>query len=331
MISYYYKTEIEELIAKILSSSSLKGMLMSTIQDRLLNCPVFRELENSRISFLFEKMPEDIFLETFGFDGVIEQINERELWVVKSYFDLFFEYKKTFSYLFTIIPLEMMYSCFDTLHSAGEDRLFSFYERKDREKTLLSRLIKLRGLSISKLSVLTNINYNTVEKYTRDNRYIFSASFENIHKLSKVLDVNPEIFLEKLDIDIKEERYDSSLKELQSNNVFDNAIFYSFLYHENNFAKKSYKHNSENRVFSSSFFQFQIIDLKQEKEVYAKIERTKYNNVIVFDQFGELDITKIVANNDMNIFVINEKSYYKVLFKSTGVQKGPNKAFKFIK
>ena len=331
MISYFYKTEIEQLLGKILSSRSLNNMLTSSIEERLLNCPIILELEKSSMSFLFNKMPEEIFEETFGFEGKIEQINVKDLWVSKSYLDLFFEYHKSFSYIFTIIPLGTMYASFETLHTVGEDRLFSFYERKEKEKTLLSRLIKLRSLSISKLSILTNISYNTIEKYTRDNKYLYAACYENIYLLSKALDVDSKIFLSKLNLDILEERYDKSLTTYSNNDIIDNALFYSFLYNENMLAKKNYQYDKINRVFSSSSADFQIIELEKEEDVYLTIKKSKYNNIIVFDRNNEFDVSKLKHKEGANVYIISGKHYYKVIVNDVAIQKERDKQFDFIR
>lgn len=329
MISYYYKTEIEELLAKILSSSSIKGMLSSTIQDRLLMCPILKELENSSISFLFNKMPEEIFKETFGFDGVIEDIDVNDLWVAKSYLDLFFEYKKPFSYLFTVIPLGMMYANFETLHIVGEDFLYRYYERKENEKSLLSRLISLRNLSIHKLAVVTGISYNTIEKYTRDNKFIYTASFENIYKLSKALDVSENIFIRKLDIDVLEER-DINSPSIVSNELIDNIIFYSFLYQENMLAKKSYIYDKNARTFTSNSTSFLMISLEDDGDNYAKLNSSSFPNIIVFDRHNEIILSKIKMKENQNVYVINATKIYKLSSINNVVSIGEQKDIVYI-
>ena len=174
------------------------------IEERISKSHFVHELENDfNESYLYEYSLIDILKDIYP----RETFNEQEVldydvlsaWIAEAYTRLFYKFHKPFAYLFLYFPLCDMEHAFNIYHEMDWTQLYSYYLDRTKGKTILSSLLDKKDLTMNQLSVLTGINVNTILSYCRSDEKAFSASFSNIMKISKVLDINPNIFLEEID------------------------------------------------------------------------------------------------------------------------------------
>ena len=201
MISYNRIPYVQDLLSYILFAGFASRYSAETIQEKLLNSSFVYFLENNKEKHFLNNIDENNLLVQIY--EVVEPVSFYSVnaicrWSANMYIDLFYKYHKSFSYLFLIIPLKDMIVLFDIYHEMDESQLFDLYQKREKELRLLPRLLKEKRKSIRELSILTGISENTLTYYSRDNKNIYNASFANIVLLAGALDVDENIFKEKI-------------------------------------------------------------------------------------------------------------------------------------
>lgn len=189
-------------IAQLISGSIYLSSRIETVEERLLKSEIIKDLEDNDESFLNVPL-ETIFMNTFNIEPplkVFGLFNSCFYWVSEAYLRLFFRYKKSFSYLFLLLPLKKCIELFELYHQMDFKEMYKLFERLMNENKILPLLIKKNVLTMKTLSKLSNINYYSIDSYCRNDNKLFNASYKNLLSLSKTLNVNINIFLEKLDI-----------------------------------------------------------------------------------------------------------------------------------
>lgn len=193
------------ILAELISGPLYLKSRPEAIEYRLLKSEIIKDFEQSDESFLNEPL-EYIYMNIYEMEPPLElfgRFNNCFYWVSEVYIRLFFKYKKSFSYLFLILPLKKCIEMFEIYHQMDFSQTYKEFEKYMEQYKILPMLIKKNNLTMKKLAKLTNINYNSIDAYCRSDLKLFGASFENIISLSKALDVNINIFLNKLNLEIK--------------------------------------------------------------------------------------------------------------------------------
>lgn len=191
-------------LAQLISCSLYLSSTPEAVEDRLLKSQFIKDLENSDESFLNEPL-EYIFINTFNADPPIKVFglfNSCFYWVSEVYVRLFIKYKKSFSYLFLLLPLRKCVELFELYHQMDFKETYDLFENIMNKTKILPSLIKKNNLTMHSLSEVAKINYNSIDAYCRSDEKLFGASYKTMISLSKVLNVNLNIFLKEIDIDI---------------------------------------------------------------------------------------------------------------------------------
>jgi len=202
-----HETNVKKYIdslAQLISCSIYLSSRPESVEQRLLKSEIIIGLENSDESFLNQPL-EYLFMNTFNIEPPIKVFglfNSLFYWVSEVYIRLFIKYKKSFSYLFLLLPLRKLIEMFELYHQMDFSETYSVFENLMKEKRILPLLINKNNLTMKKLSELTKINYNTIDFYCRSDEKLFSGSYANLLILSKALKVDGNIFLKELNIEI---------------------------------------------------------------------------------------------------------------------------------
>ena len=119
-------------------------------------------------------------------------------WSGQCYFDLQRKINKSFSYIFLKLPLNQMLDIYKIFHEMDFSSLVEYFEKKEKEKTILRLLCDYKKISLNKLSKATSISVNTLSKYNASDEALYKGSFQNIIKIARFFEVPTSLFIETL-------------------------------------------------------------------------------------------------------------------------------------
>lgn len=159
--------------------------------------------------------------------------------MAESYIKLFFDFNKSFEYIFLYWPLERFANNYGVYHEMDYSNLRNDFKEAISECTLLKKLAQKVGLKITEISKLTGINANSIDKYSRSDDALYGASNNTLYTLSMLFGVKTNIFATNLSVFLDNSIYlfDKSNDTLRSflgmyfANYFDKRISeYDFEY-----------------------------------------------------------------------------------------------------
>ena len=173
------------------------GFSDDLITSKIIDDPFFDCFENNDYLILLKYSLEEIIANVFNKKNAVVDYNKplisEYVWAGNMYFLLLNDYHIPLERIFLIWPLSTMIEKYNPYHEMPSNSLYENYRSDELKINIFKQLKKRSGLSISKISILTGINENTLKSYLRDNR-IFDASFENINLLSKAFNIKPSVF-----------------------------------------------------------------------------------------------------------------------------------------
>lgn len=205
MINYINYDRLVELFARIFHYGFINEFHPKAIEGRIINSQIVNFLETNKDYFLEEKNDDEIICDLYSLNKnhqIDMNFSNLSLWIANAYLNLFFEFKKSFAYLFLYISLEEMVDKFDLYHEMDVTQMFEYFANQIKEKTLLSNLLKEKKLTTKQLSVLSGISINTLNGYCKSDSILYGASYEYVSLISQILNVKPNIFLKKLYISL---------------------------------------------------------------------------------------------------------------------------------
>ena len=76
--------------------------------------------------------------------------------------------------------------------------LIQFFNKIEKEKTILRLLCEQKKCSLTKLSAATGINAATLSKYNASDDCLYNGSFQNITKIARYFDAPINLFLKEI-------------------------------------------------------------------------------------------------------------------------------------
>lgn len=231
-----------------------RGYSYSAIEERIAKSDIVRDLENGDAYFLNQKNPEDIAKEIYNIPEKIDYLMESNalaMWLGDIYTKLFFRKNKSLSYLFLYFPLENAIDAFDLYHEIDVTQLLKRFDEIEKDNTILSLLLKKKGLKARELSALTRININTVVSYKRSNENVYNAKYQHIYQISSVLKVNPNIFVERINNYTNSQMYDFD-KDNPTYRLY--LAYYLACYYDKEIAETKYKQVNNTLVNGDNVF-----------------------------------------------------------------------------
>lgn len=297
-----------DLFENIFSIAICKCMRLETLEDNIINSSIVNSLEKNDDSFLFRNEKDDLIDEIFKikisrFDYIKHYDKAR--WAAEAYISLFLRYKKSFEYLFLYIRLSKMLELYEFYHEQDISQLYVYFEMLTTQKTLLSKLKKKEKMSTSLLSKATGISENTIEKYSKNDMYLYKASFEKIYALSIIFDVKPNIFAKALLINT-EKTIENKISILMS------QIGFGFLsYYDENYRIEDYEYDSEQGLYIPKDINRKSVLVVSEPESIPDCNYQAENIVLVIVTNRPQEI-KNKAINYGKVVVVSQNSVYEM-------------------
>ena len=203
---YYYelKHRCIDKIATLFVMAVNTKIHLKVITRRLENSELIKQIENNNYNKIFDEDCNNLFKEIFGYEyadvSPFMDFNEA-YWCGYIYVSIFYKFQKPFSYIFKILPLDVLMNKYSVYHEMDIDQMYDFFLDKEKEETILSRILKERKMSLSALSKKTGISINTLKKYKYDNNNLYNGKFSIIKKIADYLQINDHVFLEHINIE----------------------------------------------------------------------------------------------------------------------------------
>ena len=194
--------KIKSLFSAIFFYGFQHSYSYGAIEEMVGDSNIASSLENGDASFLYSSITEEIVSNIYNVSEEsvdVLKTNPISLWLGDAYIDLFFHLHKPFSYLFLYLPLEKAISSFDVYHEMDPSKLLEYFLDASKKKTILNLLLKKRGLSVAKLSVLTGIKEATLQSYANSNDRAYEMKIDAAYRISSALRANPKVFLKEID------------------------------------------------------------------------------------------------------------------------------------
>lgn len=239
-----------DYLARIIYFGKVNNYSNGYIEERISSSFFIEELEKSSDDFLYSDNIDDLIHDIYPFyrgkDYDYSAINPLFLWIGEAYIRLFFKHHKAMEYVFLYIPLIDMINLFDLYHELDWSQLHNYFVSKTKEKTLLSKLIERKGISINKLAQLTNISVNTIAYYCKDDNHMYEAKYSYVNLIALALKVNIRIFLKE----VNNYTYSGSYEFDKNNYLYRNYLgLYICSYYSLEVERRNYVYNPDKGLF----------------------------------------------------------------------------------
>lgn len=121
-------------------------------------------------------------------------IYDDSYWCGTAYHYLLEKTRKSLSYLLLKLPLDRLIDMYGTYHEMDYSSLLERFHEIEKEKTILRLLCDSKKISIPHLSEETSIKLDTLNKYSKNDEYLYAASFQNISRIQKFFSVPFSLF-----------------------------------------------------------------------------------------------------------------------------------------
>lgn len=118
-------------------------------------------------------------------------------WCGSAYFYIKFHTHKPLSYVLLKLPFDELIDLYNPYHEADYSKTLGYFINCEKRTTILKTLCKENKISMPRLSKDTLININTLKRYAKDDKNLYTGSFQNILIISKYFNITPNLFLEK--------------------------------------------------------------------------------------------------------------------------------------
>jgi hypothetical protein len=202
-MDYYKIQDIRDTFARYFVIAIHNKMHPAAFTDYLIDSKYVMEIEKGNLFEISDISVEEGYHSIVGNNIAKDDsfgIYNDAYWCGHCYFELFLTLHKPFSYLFLKLPLAEMLDLYKVYHEMDISQLEEYFHDREKEETILRLLCKRHRCSINKLSKATGISVNTLNKYRSSDKSLYSASFQNIYRISKYLDTPISLFVEELQL-----------------------------------------------------------------------------------------------------------------------------------
>ena len=313
MIKTFYQEDIVNRLGAIITYGLNKGYSYRSIEEHIIHSSFVNDLENNEYNI--ESKIERIVGDTFNVSMVDADISFKGLYFAESYFRLFLYYNKSFEYLFLYWPLSSFDEKYGIYHEMDFSNLRNDFEKEVKKTTLLRKLSLDREIKLTEISKLTGINENTVVRYSRDDRYLYSASYENIYKLSTLFNVKENIFISNLAVYMDQSIYLFD----KGNKVYRDYLGYYFAnYYDKRINEDNYTYDKEKGVFVSGrgvrlIVVADVLDNISLNRINDIADKNTYVVIILSGFFGDESYFEYLKDSKaLEIFALTQEFIYMV-------------------
>lgn len=299
MISATSYETIQNVLSQVFFLGFKNGYSSTTIEERIINNKYIIQLENGDDSFLNLNSLDEI-ISSF-YDISIEQkdflsTNTIALWLGEIYTRLFFTTNKSFSYLFLYFTLDDALYRFDIYHEMDIGQLDRYFNQLEQKNTIISLLLKKHDLSIRELSVLTNVNYHTLESFKRSNDTLFKGSFSSIYQISHTLKENINLFASHINNVTNTEMFDFDQNNQEYRSYLGHLIG---AYFSTDIFNEDYEYQKDRNLFQSKSQSLKVLltsqlNINNSKTNLDNFEQTIKDYVIKLNDQQRSNLTIVV-------------------------------------
>ena len=199
MIDEYLIEQFSKLLGGVIGVANYYKMPFKTIEKTIVKSDFYHDFIEGNTSFINSE-EEVIIQRLLKVDLVIECFDDISLWCGEAYTRLILNFKKGLDYIFIYMPIKDLRYFYNIYHEMGWSQLFNLFLGRIKKKTLLNCLIKDNLLTKERLALLSGVNINTIKKYSLNDEHLYNAPIKNINKLARVLNVDLDLFVDKLSI-----------------------------------------------------------------------------------------------------------------------------------
>ncbi len=206
MIKSFYEDDIVKILSSLISYGLDNLYSPTSIEEHIASSFFINGLEHNEYDI--ETKIEDAVGTSYKkkIDSPID-ISYGALFLGESYLRLFFDLNKSFEYLFLYWPISFFLERYDIYHEMDFSNLKNDFLSEIKRKPLLKALSEKRGVKLVDISRLTGISENTIDRYVRDDGYLYAASYVNVYRLSRLLDVKENVFASSLGVYLDSSAY----------------------------------------------------------------------------------------------------------------------------
>lgn len=199
MSNFDYKNKSIDYVARIISFATKYRINTQVITDVLASSDFIEQIENNNYSSLYEKSPQEIYIELFGkaciYDG---NPYDEGYWCGYVYMNIFYKYKKPLSYIFLKMPLNKLLEMYDVYHEMDISEVYEEFEILEKRNTILNLLLIKHDISATKLSRDSDVNLRTIENFKKSDDNLYNASYANVQRIGKLLNEPGNMFLKSI-------------------------------------------------------------------------------------------------------------------------------------
>lgn len=312
MIKTFYQEDIVNRLAAVITFGLDNLYSFNAIEERILASSFINDLENNEynIESKIEEIVESVFNVKLDAEA---DISFKGLFIAESYFKLFLYFNKSFEYLFLYWPLSFFIEKYDIYHEMDFSNLKNDFELKVKETPLLKKLALKKNIKIVEISKLTGINEFTIDKYSRDDKYLYEASHSNIYKLATLFSVKENMFVSNLMVylDSSIYLYDKTYKD------FRNYLGLFFAnYFDSRIKESNYVYDKDSNCFKAkdgTKIVVTTIDfgVSSNSKLSELIDSKTYLIIIPSAFFNEPTVFDFLKNSEaLDIFILTQEYIY---------------------
>ncbi len=318
MIKTFYQEQIINRLAAIFTYGLNEGYSFKSIEEHVIASPLVVSLEDNEydIEMKIEEVVEDAYGVSLHSQA---DISIKGLFFAESYIKLFFDTNKSFEYLFLYWPLSSFDGRYGIYHEMDYSSLRRDFYAKTKETSLLKKLAQERQIKLVEITKLTGINENTIDKYAKDDRFLYGASNETIYKLAKLFGVKENIFIQNLAVYLDKSIY---LFDKRNEDYRNYLGFYFANFFDGRINEKQFEYDRADSCFKSK----DAVKLIVIADVLSNLTLSRLNGlsdsrtyiVIIpsgffgdessFDYLKELHALEIMALTQEYVYIIKKGS-----------------------
>lgn len=313
MIKTFYQEDIINRLAAIITYGLNEGYSYKTIEEHIVSSSFVNALEDNEYDNAIKI--EAVVVSTYNVSLGKEEadISFKGLFIAESYFKLFLCFNKSFEYLFLYWPISSFIERYGIYHEMDFSNLRKDFESKVKDTTLLRKLAQDRRLKLTEISKLTGINENTIDKYSRDDKYLYGASHDNIYKLSKLFSVKENIFIPNLAVYLDQSIY---LFDKRNQDYRNYLGFYFANFFDSRINEIDFVYDRNNNCFNSTkgirlIVVADILDNLSQNKLNEIADSNTYVIIIPSGFFGDESWFEYLKNvNAYDVLVLTQEYVY---------------------
>lgn len=194
---FYNSGDIKEKFATLIAKLHDAGFLTEYINEIMIQSSFFDCFEKNELSKFMDASFETIAASVFNKETIFDlnsPLSSEYYWAGLAIMDVVMNYHIPLKRFLLLFPLSDVVGSFNVFHEMHPIQFCEHYLAHEKRTSLLDILKKERGIKLSKVSDLTGISISSLRAFEKNNDALFATSFTNLSNLSKLFDINVDVF-----------------------------------------------------------------------------------------------------------------------------------------